>query len=136
MGFKSCLADVDVWMSKNDKPDGFQYWEYCLCYVDDVLVISHAPQKFMDGLSKRYTLKRGSVKEPDLYLGAQISMHMIPGSDDPTKIRWAMSLDDYVKSITCPSTADCGFFSSLYNMFVVKIYLPEWTFRTFENLLE
>ena len=52
----------------------------------------------MDGLSKRYTPKKGSVKEPDLYLGARISKHMIPGSDDPTKTRWAMSSDDYVKS--------------------------------------
>ena len=98
IGFKSCLADADVWMRENTKPDGFKYWEYCLCYVDDVLVVSHAPQKVMDGLSKRYTLKEGSVKEPDLYLGARISKHMIQGSDDPTKTRWAMSSDDYVKS--------------------------------------
>ena len=98
MDFKSCLADADVWMRENTKPDGFKYWEYCLCYVDDVLVVSHAPQKVMDGLSKRYTLKEGSVKEPDLYLGARISKHLIPGSDDPTKTRWAMSSDDYIKS--------------------------------------
>jgi hypothetical protein len=52
----------------------------------------------MAGLSKRYTLKRDSVKEPDLYLGSRISKHMIPGSDDVTKTRWAMSSDDYVKS--------------------------------------
>ena len=52
----------------------------------------------MDGLSKRCVLKEGSVKEPDLYLGARISKHMIPRSDDPTKTRWAMSSDDYVKS--------------------------------------
>ena len=98
MVFKSCLVDADVWMMDNTKPDGFKYWEYCLCYVDDVLVISHAPQKFMDGLSKHYTLKAGSVQEPELYLGARISKHMIPRSDDPTKTRWAMCSDYYVKS--------------------------------------
>ena len=98
LGFKSCKADADVWMRKNTKPDGFKYWEYCLCYVDDVLVVSHSPKTVMDLLSKKYTLKEGSVKPPDLYLGARISKHYIPGSDDPGKVRWAMSSDDYVKS--------------------------------------
>ena len=98
IGFKSCLADPDVWMRKGTKPDGFKYWEYCLCYVDDVLVVSHAPQAVMDLLSKNYTLKDGSVKAPDLYLGARISKYYIPGSDDPEKARWAMSSDDYCKS--------------------------------------
>jgi hypothetical protein len=27
-GFTSCLADPDIWMRKNVKPDGFLYWEY------------------------------------------------------------------------------------------------------------
>ena len=31
------------------KPDGFKYWEYVLCYVDDLLCISHNP-KDCDGL--------------------------------------------------------------------------------------
>ena len=44
-GYDSCLADPDVWMRANTRPDGFKYWEYVLCYVDDVLVISHEPQK-------------------------------------------------------------------------------------------
>ena len=30
-GFSSCLADPDVWMRKNCKPDGTEYWEYVLC---------------------------------------------------------------------------------------------------------
>ena len=42
-GYHSCYADPDVWMKKNTKPDGFKYWEYVLCYVDDVLVVSHEP---------------------------------------------------------------------------------------------
>jgi hypothetical protein len=51
----------------------------------------------MDYLASRYTLKPGSVKEPDSYLGAQVSKYYIDGSDDPEKPRWAMSSEKYVK---------------------------------------
>ena len=50
-------------MQKNTKPNGFKYWEYFLCYVDDILVISHEPRKVMDHLSSRYTMKPESIKE-------------------------------------------------------------------------
>ena len=96
-GFKSCLADPDVWMRPQTKPDGAKYWEYALVYVDDVLVVSHNPQGVMDHLSSRYTLKEGSVKAPDAYLGASIKKWTIDGSDDDKKVRWAMSSDLYVK---------------------------------------
>ena len=96
--FTSCKADPDVWMRKATKPDGFEYWEYILCYVDDVLCISHKPKELLDAISENFTLKAGSVKEPDLYLGADISKYYIEGSDQPTKARWAMSSDSYVKT--------------------------------------
>ena len=96
-GFQSCLADPDVWMKARVKPNGDKYWEYVLCYVDDILVISHVPQETMDMLSKSYTLKAGSVKEPDQYLGAEIRKLQIEDYDDPTKICWGMSSDLYVK---------------------------------------
>jgi hypothetical protein len=53
--------------------------------------------KTMDYLKSRYTLKEGSVKEPDTYLGAQVKKWYTPGSDDPEKPRWAMSSEVYVK---------------------------------------
>ena len=37
------------------------------------------------------------MKELDAYLGAEIRKWTIDGSDDPTKVRWAMSSDLYVK---------------------------------------
>ena len=96
-GFQSCKADPDVWMRPNTKPNGDKYWEYLLCYVDDLLCISHSPQLVMDYLAQIYTLKEGSVKEPDAYLGAEIMKWTIEKSDEPTKPRWAMSSDAYVK---------------------------------------
>ncbi len=47
-GFVNSKADADVWMRKAVKPNGFEYWEYILCYVDDVLIISHAAQTLID----------------------------------------------------------------------------------------
>ena len=69
------------------KPDVFKYWEYSLCYVIDVLVVSHTHQKVVGLISSRYILKEISVKEPYLYLGTHISKHMILGSDDLTNTR-------------------------------------------------
>ena len=42
-----------------------------ICYVNNVAVAMGNPSNFMEELSKRFTLKAGSVKEPDLYLGAK-----------------------------------------------------------------
>jgi Reverse transcriptase (RNA-dependent DNA polymerase) len=97
IGFKGCYADPDVWMRPATKPDGTKYYEYVLIYVDDALVVSHDPKSIMTNLSDTYTLKEGSVKEPDMYLGAEIKKYYLKDSDDPQKTRWAISSDLYVK---------------------------------------
>ena len=51
----------------------------------------------MDSLSNTFVLKEGTVKEPDLYLGAEVKKWYIEGSDDPAKPRWAMSSQNYTK---------------------------------------
>jgi hypothetical protein len=93
LGFLPCKADGDVWMRKATKPDGFRYWEYVLCYVDDILTVSHDPQSIMKQIKAIYRLKDG-IAPPEVYLGANISQHYHPGDEKP---RWAMSSDDYVK---------------------------------------
>jgi hypothetical protein len=47
MGFTSRLADPDVWFCPATKPNGFQYYEYVLAYVDDILAISHDAHKIL-----------------------------------------------------------------------------------------
>jgi hypothetical protein len=94
--FVSCKGDPDVWMRPNVKPNGDKYWEYVLCYVDDILCVSNEPQTVMDYLASRYTLKKGSVKEPDVYLGAEVKKWTIEGADNLTKVCWAMLSDLYV----------------------------------------
>ena len=96
-GHKSCKADPDVWMRPKTKPDGFKYWSYILVYTDDLLVVDHEPKVIMDYMASRYTLKPGSVMEPTVYLGAQVSKYYIDGATNPEKPRWAMSSEKYVK---------------------------------------
>ncbi len=62
MGFKSSLADPDVWLRPACKPNGFKYYEYLLAYVDDILVLSYEPGKILSHLSEYYRLKEGYVK--------------------------------------------------------------------------
>ena len=54
------------------KPNGFEYYEYLLVYVDDVLAISHDLKPLIDEVGKAYELKKGSVGPPTRYLGATI----------------------------------------------------------------
>jgi hypothetical protein len=95
-GFKSCLADPDVWMRPNTKSCGFKYWEYVLCYVDDVLAISHEPQKIMDYLNSVYTLKAGSVGRPTTYLGCEVKQYNVHAASGLVDC-WALSSDTYVE---------------------------------------
>jgi hypothetical protein len=96
MGFISCLADPDIWYCPATKPNGFQYYEYVLVYVDDVLTLSHQGDKIMKGLEEFYHLKDG-FKKPELYLGAEIKQWIFP--DQPNLEYWAISSARYVKEV-------------------------------------
>jgi hypothetical protein len=99
IGFTSSKADPDVWMRKASKPCGFLYWEYILCYVDDILVISHCPKDIMNVIGQHVTLKPDSVHPPTSYLGADISHYTVLDGDleTPMKQVWAMSAQEYIK---------------------------------------
>ena len=74
MGYTSCLADPDLWMKAEVRPDdGFEYYSYILCYVDDILVINHDAMKVIKRIDKYMTIKPSSMGDPDIYLGAKLS---------------------------------------------------------------
>ena len=73
LNYINSKADPDVYMQPAVKPNGFEYDEYVLCYVDDILSIYHCPDVTMDGIRSRFTLKDNKVEEPTNYLGAQLS---------------------------------------------------------------
>jgi hypothetical protein len=70
--YERCKADHDVWMPPAVKPDRFEYYEYVLIFVDDILHLYHSPKDTMGTLAKLYELTESSVGVPDRYLGANI----------------------------------------------------------------
>ena len=64
MGYKPRYADPYVWIRSAGKPNGFQYYEYMLWYVDDVLCISADTGKYMNGIQDDFKLKSDKIEEP------------------------------------------------------------------------
>ena len=67
---------------------------FFLCYVDDILSISHDPQKTMDGIKNTFKLKNDTIKEPENYLGADLSKMTTADG----RVCWTMSSDQYCKA--------------------------------------
>jgi hypothetical protein len=53
LNFTSCLADPDVWLRPEIKPDGTKCYVYVLLYTDDALVVNSQAE---DWMSKSKTL--------------------------------------------------------------------------------
>jgi hypothetical protein len=98
MNFTPSLADPDVWMRPSAKPNGEEYYEYILVYVDDILVISHDPNQAMTTIRLTYRLKEEPTP-PKTYLGATIKQWHISGDLQPV---WSMNSQHYIKeAIRC-----------------------------------
>ena len=93
LGFKSSEADPDVWLRPAVKPDGEEYYEYVLCYVDDILAISYDPDRIMKQISEEFDFKNNKWGELEMYFGARINKKVVEG----TKL-WTMSSQDYLKA--------------------------------------
>ena len=94
------MIDPDVWMRPDIKDKyGFKYWEYILCYVDDILRKSENPMQTMKGIQSKLKLKDDKMEKPDVYLGAELfTMYNEQGDE-----YWAMLSDkqcaDMVKKV-------------------------------------
>lgn len=93
LGFFSSEADPDVWMRLNTKPDGEKYYEYLLCYVDDVLCLSVNATEVMHTLQRRFKIKKDLIELPEYYLGARVRKQEIDGYT-----MWAVSSVEYIKA--------------------------------------
>ena len=94
LGYLPTKEDPDVWICMAAKSNGFEYYELFLCYVDDVLSISHDPQKTMDGIKNTFKLKNDKIKEPENYLGADLSKMTTADG----RVCWTISSDQYCKA--------------------------------------
>ena len=95
IGFTPTYADPDVWMRPAIKENGFRYYEYVLCYVDDLLAIGDNPTKIMKSIQSKFRLKNDSMEKPEVYLGADMSEMDNEHGDSC----WAMSSDKYCRAM-------------------------------------
>ncbi len=73
MGYTSCKADPYLWLKAVTRPeDNVHYYDYFLCYVDDIPCIHHDPMSVMSEINGYLPLKPSSVGNPDIYLGAKL----------------------------------------------------------------
>ena len=92
-GFQSSFADPDVWLRASSKPDGEQYYEYVLMYVDDILAISCNPRAILEDVQKTFKLKNDKIEPPEFYLGAKLQEKTL------NNVRcWTITSQDYVKA--------------------------------------
>jgi hypothetical protein len=93
MGFKSSVADPDVWVRTATKVDGEEYYEYILMYVNDILAVSATPLPIMQEIQDMVKFKNDKIEEPMNYLGARLQKKNINGVEC-----WSITIVDYVKA--------------------------------------
>ena len=93
IGFVPTRADPDVWCRPAMKEDGCEYYEYVLCYVDDILAISHKAKDVLKAIQAIFKLKDNKIEPLDMYLGATLSVMEENGVQG-----WCMTSDRYVKA--------------------------------------
>lgn len=93
MGFHMCFADNDIWYKASTKSNGDKYYTYICIYVDDILICSEKPKTHMDLLGTAFFLKPESIKEPDVYLGADVRKK----STADAKTIWITGSNSYLK---------------------------------------
>ena len=93
LGYKPTKSYPDVWLQQAVKQNGFQYYEYVLCCVDDILFVSVNPMDTMNGIHNQFKLKYDMVDEIEDYLGAQLSEMGV--NDGNGREFWSMSLTKY-----------------------------------------
>ena len=78
------------------KTGGFIYYEYVLCYVDNVIFISDEPIFTMKGIQPKFKLKWDKIDEPNNYPGAELSnMTNVNGKE-----WWAIYPDNYCAEVS------------------------------------
>ena len=93
IGYQPRYDNPDLRLRPAVKLDGFEYNEYILCYVDNVLYISHNLRKLMKSIQENFKLKNDKIEPPDVYLGSTLAkMNLESG-----KYCWTMLPEQYLK---------------------------------------
>lgn len=91
----SCIADQDLWMKAETRPDdGYKYYAYCLLYVDNILVVHHDGIRALNEIDRFFKTKPGSIRGPEFYLGAKLRGVTLPNGVHA----WGMSASKYAQA--------------------------------------
>ena len=93
IGFKLSKADPDVWLQPAVKPTGKHYYEYILCYVDNILAISHDSASTLKAVQVNLRFKDDKTAPPETYLGVQLGQMEIHRN-----VRWYMLSENNVRA--------------------------------------
>ena len=94
IGFRSSIADSDVWLRPAIKPNGDEYYEYVMTYVDDILAISMDAKGVLETLkSENIKFKNDKIEVPEMYLGAKLQLKELNGYK-----MWAVGSVDYLNA--------------------------------------
>jgi len=93
MKYSPCKADPDLWYKADCHPDGEPYYRYILLYCDDCLSIGLDAGKELEKLDHYFQMKKGSIGDPDIYLGNKLKTTTLPNGIKA----WGMSSSKYVQ---------------------------------------
>ena len=93
ISFKPMKADPDVWIHPAVKLDRTEYYKYIMCYVDDILSVSHDAKSILQSLQGQFKLRGDKIEPPDIYLGTQLGTMQVEGNKG-----WFMSSEKDEKS--------------------------------------
>ena len=109
LGYKSCLADQDLWYKPEIRPsDNHKYYSYMLLYVDDALCIHHDGKTALEGLDRYFQMKEGSIGDPDLYLGAKLRKVTLPNGVQAWSTSPSKYIQEAVKNVEEHLHNECG----------------------------
>ena len=94
LDFVSTLAGPDVWIHEAVREDNLKYYDMLFVYVDNILAVLHKARDVIKEVTVFYRAKEGSIKPPDIYLGANIMKVQMP---DGCEV-WGSSSRDYVNN--------------------------------------
>ena len=95
MYFLPMVADLDVYCIRVRKPNGEEYYELILVYVNDVLCFSNSPKLVMGVLALMYDMKDGLAGPPKIYLGTEIKKYQF----NSFKSHWVITSTHYMNNM-------------------------------------
>ena len=90
IGFLSTKAYPDIWYRLAVKPNTFGYYKYTLCYVDNILCISHDPGIVLGQIQAVLKLKDNKIEQHRIYIGDKVVKMIVYGAEG-----WYMSVEKY-----------------------------------------